>query len=105
MKSSVCRVLLTAKAKHSPIFTKKFKCIFKFVKMKLDLVLNKTSQTLKEDFCEASSSPRFELDGEIIFSQKAVSSVRTNIHFQLPLVKHIPSVFAESSTGICPTPT
>lgn len=73
--------------------------------MKLDLVLNKTSQTLNEDFCKTSSSPRFELDGEIIFSEKAVSSVRTDINFWLPLVKHIPSVFAESSIGLCPTPT
>lgn len=35
--------------------------------MKLDLVLNKTSQTLNEDFYETSGSTRFELEGEIIF--------------------------------------
>lgn len=73
--------------------------------MQLDFVLNKANQTLNEGFCETSSSPRFELDVEINFSEKAVSSVRTDIHFQLPLVKHIPSGLAESSTGTCPIPS
>lgn len=72
--------------------------------MQLNLILNKASQTLNEDLCENSSSPRFELDGEVNFLEKT-TSVRTDIYFQLPLVKHIPSVFAEPSTGTCPIPS